>query len=85
MSSSPGAHAAGFLSDQSMAEEMFGPATLMVSADDEAAMLEVAESLEGQLTATVHATEEDLEMFGKLIAVLERKAGGWFTMVSLPG
>ena len=70
-----GADAAGFLSDQAMAEEMFGPATLMVSADDEAAMLEVAESLEGQLTATVHATEEDLEMFGKLIAVLERKAG----------
>ena len=70
-----GADAAGFLSDQAMAEDMFGPATLMVSADDEAAMLEVAESLEGQLTATVHATEEDLEMFGKLIAVLERKAG----------
>ena len=70
-----GADAAEFLSDPSMGEEMFGPATLMVSADDEATMLKVAESLEGQLTATVHATEEDLEMFGKLIAVLERKAG----------
>ncbi|MDG2488884.1 MAG: aldehyde dehydrogenase (NADP(+)) [Roseibacillus sp.] len=70
-----GADATEFLSDQSMAEEMFGPATLMVSADDEASLLQVAENLEGQLTATVHATEEDLEMFGKLIAVLERKAG----------
>jgi NADP-dependent aldehyde dehydrogenase len=38
-------------------------------------MLAVAESLEGQLTATVHATEEDREQFSKLIAVLERKAG----------
>ncbi len=70
-----GADATEFLSDQSMAEEMFGPATLMVSAGEEASMLQVAENLEGQLTATVHATEEDLEMFGKLIAVLERKAG----------
>ena len=70
-----GTDATAFLSDQSMAEEMFGPATLMVSADEEASMLKVAESLEGQLTATVHATEEDLERFGSLISVLECKAG----------
>ena len=70
-----GTSAEAFLADQSMADEMFGPATLMVGAGDEAAMLAVAESLEGQLTATVHATGEDLEAFGKLIAILERKAG----------
>ena len=64
-----------FLTDQSMADEMFGPATLMIEAGDEEAMLGVAERLEGQLTAPVHATEEDREMFAKLIAVLERKAG----------
>ena len=46
-----------------------------IEAGDEEAMLGVAERLEGQLTATVHATEEDREMFAKLIAVLERKAG----------
>ena len=40
-----------FLTDQSMADEMFGPATLMIEAGDEEAMLGVAESLEGQLTA----------------------------------
>lgn len=70
-----GTSADAFLADQSMADEMFGPATLMVEAGDEEAMLGVAESLEGQLTATVHATEEDREMFARLIAVLERKAG----------
>ncbi len=70
-----GISAESFLADQTMADEMFGPATLMVGAGDEEAMLAVAESLEGQLTATVHATGEDLEAFGKLIAVLERKAG----------
>ena len=38
-------------------------------------MLAVAERLEGQLTATVHATDEDRARFSRLIAVLERKAG----------
>jgi NADP-dependent aldehyde dehydrogenase len=70
-----GTAADDFLADQSMADEMFGPASLMVEAEGEERMLAVAESLEGQLTATVHATEEDREQFSKLIAVLERKAG----------
>ncbi len=64
-----------FLSDESMADEMFGPASLMVEANCEDRMLAVAEKLEGQLTATVHATDEDRAQFSKLIAVLERKAG----------
>ena len=70
-----GTSADDFLADQSMADEMFGPATLMIEAGDEEAMLSVAESLEGQLTATVHATDEDRTAFARLIAVLERKAG----------
>jgi len=70
-----GSSADAFLADHSMADEMFGPATLMIEAGDEEAMLGVAESLEGQLTATVHATGEDCEVFAKLIDVLERKAG----------
>ncbi|MEO1834194.1 MAG: aldehyde dehydrogenase (NADP(+)) [Akkermansiaceae bacterium] len=70
-----GTSADDFLADQSMADEMFGPASLMVEAEGEERMLAVAESLEGQLTATVHATEEDREQFSRLIAVLERKAG----------
>ena len=70
-----GTSADAFLADHSMADEMFGPATLMIEAGNEEAMLGVAESLEGQLTATVHATGEDREVFAKLIDVLERKAG----------
>jgi len=70
-----GTKAEAFLADESMADEMFGPATLMVEAEGEDKLLAVAESLEGQLTATVHATEEDRAQFEKLISVLERKAG----------
>lgn len=70
-----GARADAFLSDASMADEMFGPAALMVEAEGEEQLLEIAENLEGQLTATVHATDEDREQFARLIAVLERKAG----------
>lgn len=70
-----GTQADDFLADASMANEMFGPATLMVEAEGEDKLLAIAEGLEGQLTATVHATEDDREQFAKLIAVLERKAG----------
>jgi NADP-dependent aldehyde dehydrogenase len=70
-----GTSAEQFSADESMADEMFGPASLMIEADDEARMLAIAEGLEGQLTASVHATDEDREQFSKLIGVLERKAG----------
>lgn len=58
-----------------LAEEVFGPSSLVVAADSAEELLEVASSLEGQLTATVHGTEEDLLRHQELIRVLERKAG----------
>ena len=70
-----GTKADDFLADASMADEMFGPATLMIEAEGEAKLREIAESLEGQLTASVHANDADREQFAELIAVLERKAG----------
>ena len=38
-------------------------------------MLAAANSLEGQLTATIHATDEELAQAGELLAILEQKAG----------
>jgi NADP-dependent aldehyde dehydrogenase len=38
-------------------------------------MFAMAESFEGQLTATIHGTPEDLEEYAGLVAVLEEKAG----------
>jgi NADP-dependent aldehyde dehydrogenase len=63
-----------FLADKTLSEEVFGPVTLYVVCDDEGQMMQVAENLDGNLTASVHA-DEDMELAAKLYNVLEQKAG----------
>lgn len=65
--------AADFLAHPELAEELFGPSTLVVTYNDR--ILELVEALEGQLTATIHGSEEDLRTHQDLIRLLERKAG----------
>ena len=67
--------AKSFLEDRSLSAEVFGPATLLIKYSSRADLLKVAESLEGQLTATVHASEAELKSCDDLIATLEAKAG----------
>jgi NADP-dependent aldehyde dehydrogenase len=55
--------------------EIFGPATLLVRHSSRDQVLEIARSLEGHLTATIHGTEQDLREFADLIAILETKVG----------
>ena len=55
--------------------EIFGPATLLVRHSSRNQVLEIARSLEGHLTATIHCTELDLHEFADLIAILESKVG----------
>ncbi len=55
--------------------EIFGPTTLLVRHSSRDQILEIARSLEGHLTATVHGTEQDLRDFADLIAILETKVG----------
>ncbi|MGI6246971.1 MAG: aldehyde dehydrogenase (NADP(+)) [Pseudochelatococcus sp.] len=64
-----------FLADHALGEEVFGPLGLVVrvGSSDEAEQL--ARGLEGQLTATIHLDEGDLETARGLTRVLERKAG----------
>jgi alpha-ketoglutaric semialdehyde dehydrogenase len=64
-----------FLADSKLAQEVFGPSTLIVSCANPAEMEAVARSLEGQLTVTVHGTPEDFAAFAPVIALLETKAG----------
>ncbi len=56
-------------------EEIFGPTTLLVHHSNREQILEIARSLDGHLTATVHGTEQDLREFADLIAILETKVG----------
>jgi NADP-dependent aldehyde dehydrogenase len=67
--------AEAFLSDVSLSAELFGPSTLVVTHDGPDKMLALARSLEGQLTATVHGTDADLEANCELLDVLETKVG----------
>ena len=55
--------------------EIFGPTTLLVRHSSREQILEVARSLEGHLTATIHGTEQDLRENADLIAILETKVG----------
>ena len=64
-----------FLQHPELSEEVFGPSTLAVSADNKEELLKIAENLHGHLTATIHGTPEDLEEFSELVNVLERKVG----------
>ncbi|MBW8078623.1 MAG: aldehyde dehydrogenase family protein [Gallionella sp.] len=63
------------LVNQILQEEVFGPASVLVRCRDPLMMREVAERMEGQLTATVHMEAVDVEAVGELLPVLERKAG----------
>lgn len=58
-----------------LAAEIFGPTTLLVRHSARDQVLDIARSLEGQLTATIHGTEQDLYDFADLVAILENKAG----------
>ncbi len=69
------ASGAAFLSQHALSEEVFGPASLLVACKDIAELHQVAESLEGQLTATLQLDDGDLDLAHALLPVLERKAG----------
>ena len=64
-----------FLNSPDLNEEIFGPTTLLIKSESKQDLLEIARSLEGQLTASIHGTETDLQNYADLIAILETKVG----------
>jgi 2,5-dioxopentanoate dehydrogenase len=58
-----------------LAQEIFGPSTLVIRYQDRVELLALLNAVEGQLTATVHGTDADIAANSDLIAILERKAG----------
>ncbi|MGV8918069.1 MAG: aldehyde dehydrogenase (NADP(+)) [Pseudomonas sp.] len=67
--------ASAFLGNTNLGEEVFGPLGLVVRVSSVTEMLSLAQSLGGQLTATLHMEPSDLELAKKLMIILERKAG----------
>jgi len=64
-----------FLEDRSLCAEVFGPATLLIKYASREQLIACARSLEGQLTATIHAGEPELNHSSDLVGILEQKAG----------
>jgi alpha-ketoglutaric semialdehyde dehydrogenase len=64
-----------YLATPALEDEIFGPSSLLIECRDAGEMRVLAEHLEGQLTATVHATGADRELAATLLPILERKAG----------
>ncbi|MBZ9560234.1 MULTISPECIES: aldehyde dehydrogenase (NADP(+)) [unclassified Modicisalibacter] len=80
--------ASDFLADERLQAEVFGASSLIVECADEAEVRQVAEHLEGQLTATLQMDDADLDSARALLPILERKAGrilvnGWPTGVEV--
>ena len=69
------ASARTYLSNSRLGEELFGPSTLLVTGTSKEELEQIARSLEGHLTATVHGTPQDLEEYRNLVSILQTKAG----------
>lgn len=64
-----------WLENEALGDEVFGPLGLIVKVSDSGEMKEVARSLQGQLTCTLHMDDDDLPIVRSLLPIIERKAG----------
>lgn len=75
-------------SNKGLSEEVFGSSSVLVRCRDEQALIDALESLDGQLTATIHMVESDHATARRLLPLLEQRAGriianGWPTGVEV--
>jgi NADP-dependent aldehyde dehydrogenase len=80
--------ASDFLADVSIAEEVFGASSVIIRCTDEEEVRRIVESLEGQLTVTLHFGVSDEARAAELLPLIETKAGrilanGWPTGVEV--
>ncbi|TNF48140.1 MAG: hypothetical protein EP304_06495 [Deltaproteobacteria bacterium] len=64
-----------FLDNPEIGKEVFGPSSVIVVCDTPKEMLLAAQNLQGQLTATVHGSDMELDDYADLFRILECKAG----------
>jgi len=73
---------------EALSVECFGPASLVVEYDDSRQLPDIASSLGGTLTATIHAEQDEIEAVMPLVNRLQNLAGrvvwnGWPTGVAV--
>jgi alpha-ketoglutaric semialdehyde dehydrogenase len=64
-----------FMNNREFRTEAFGPTSLLVRCQDKDELLGIARSLEGSLTGTIHAHQEDLDVGRKLMPIIESRVG----------
>jgi 2,5-dioxopentanoate dehydrogenase len=64
-----------FNENKKLHEEVFGPSSVLIEAGSKVEMLEMAQSLVGQLTASVFGDEDELKEYADLLDILEQKVG----------
>ena len=64
-----------FILNDDLEKEVFGPSSLMISANDEKDLVAIALKMKGHLTASLFGTNEELDNYKNLIKVLEQKVG----------
>lgn len=69
------ASAQAFLTNPVLHKEVFGPYSLVIRCQDMTEMIEVAKQLEGQLTSTLMATENDIRNNGDLVEAIKNICG----------
>jgi NADP-dependent aldehyde dehydrogenase len=75
--------ASEFLKNALLHQEVFGPYSILVICEDDQQMIDVALHLEGQLTSTIIATENDVQQHESLIEAIKNICGR-FIMNGVP-
>jgi len=67
--------AGAFLSNPNLAEEVFGPYSILVQCEDTAQLIQVWKSIQGQISTTIMGTDLDFEKNANLLALSLNIAG----------
>ena len=64
-----------FINNRNLRTEAFGPTSIIVRCQNEYELLEIGRAMEGSLTGTVHAHDEDKELAKRLFPLVESRVG----------
>jgi NADP-dependent aldehyde dehydrogenase len=64
-----------FLKNPTLHQEVFGPFSMVVQCDDEEQLELIISNLEGQLTGTVIADDNEAKQYSKIVAALQNRVG----------
>ena len=66
---------ADFIANPELHHEVFGPFTIVIECADQAELLKAVESIEGQLTGSIMATDNDISNHSDVIDALRERVG----------